>query len=175
MIQDANIIFCVDTSAFVDIYRYLIKFIPRLSSELDKLFNSGRLISHEVVYDEITTQSKKPDSLTKWILPKRAFFKDINLKQTLLVSTIVQQFPTLIHYNNEKNDADPWLIALIIEQKSTPDFFKATKEYAIVSTESEFIPNHLPDVCKHYSIRHFNIPDFFATIGWKITLETRPK
>lgn len=173
--ENSSLIYCLDTSAFVDINRYLVKFIPELFQELDKLFNSGLLISHEIVYEEITTQSKRPDSLSKWIKPKRAFFRDISTQQALIVSNIVQQFPTLIHYQNEKNDADPWLIALIIEEKSIPDLFKATREYAIVSTESEFIPNHLPDVCKHYSIRHFNLPDFFATIGWKVTLETSPK
>lgn len=172
MQQDVNIIFCVDTSAFVDIYRYLIKFIPQLYSEFDKLFNSGLLISHEIVYDEITTRSKKPDRLTKWILPKRAFFKDINLQQTLLVSNIVQRFPTLIHYNKEKNDADPWLVATVLELKSFPDFFSTLYEYVIVSAESTFIPNRLPAVCKHYSIRHMDINEFFDANGWSIQLQT---
>ncbi len=172
MQQDVNIIFCVDTSAFVDIYRYLIKFIPQLYSELDNLFNSGLLISHEIVYDEITTRSKKPDRLTKWILPKRAFFKEINLQQTLLVSSIVQRFPTLIHYNKEKNDADPWLVATVLELKSYPDFFSTLYEYVIVSAESALIPNRLPAVCKHYSIRHMDINEFFSANGWSIQLQT---
>ena len=99
MNQNNSLIFCFDTSAFVDINRYLVGLIPQLYSELDKLFNSGRLISHRLVFEEITTRSKKPDSLSKWIRPKEAFFKDISLQQTLLVSGIVRKFPTLIHYN----------------------------------------------------------------------------
>ena len=142
--------------------------------ELDKLFNSGRLISHEIVYEEITTHAKRPDSLSKWIQPKRAFFKDITLQQTLLVAEILQQFPTLIHYNSEKNDADPWLIATVIEQKSKPDLFLPLQEFVIVSAESVYIPNHLPAVCKHYSIRHFDLPDFFSANGWSINLQTTP-
>lgn len=137
-------------------------------STVDNLF----LISHEVVYDEITTRSKKPDSLTKWILPKRAFFKDINLKQTLLVSKIVQQFPTIIHFNKEKDDADPWLVATVLELKSSPDFFSGLYEYVIVSAEGVLIPNHLPAVCKHYSIRHMDIDEFFNANGWSIQLQT---
>lgn len=172
MNQNRSLIFCFDTSAFVDINRHLVRLIPQLYSELDKLFNSGRLISHKIVFDEITTRSKRPDSLTKWILPREAFFKDISLQQTLLVSEIVQKFPTLIHYNKEKDDADPWLIALVIEQRSMPDLFSSLQDFAIVSTESTFIPNRLPAVCKHYSIKHFDLPDFFKANGWSINLQT---
>ena len=93
--KNEQIVFCLDTSSFVDISRYLARFIPQLYPELDKLFNSGRLISHEIVFEEITTSSKKTDFLSKWIQPKRAFFKDISIQQTLLVAEIIQKFPTL--------------------------------------------------------------------------------
>lgn len=172
MDRNDSLIFCFDTSAFVDINRYLVSLIPQLYPELDKLFNSGRLISHQFVFEEITTLSKKPDSLSKWIRPKRAFFKDVSLQQALFVAEIIQRFPTLIHYNKEKNDADPWLIALITEQKSKPDLFSSLQEFAIVSTESKFIPNRLPTVCKHYSILHCDLPDFFSANGWSIQLQT---
>jgi len=172
MEKDDSIVFCLDTSAFVDINRYLGKLISQLFTELDKLFNSGRLISHEIVYEEITTHSKRPDFLTKWIQPKRAFFKDMTLQQTLIVADIVRRFPTLIHYKREKDDADPWLIATVLEQKSKPDLFSQLQDFVVVSTESEFIPNHLPAVCKYYSIRHFDLPDFFSANGWSIQLQT---
>lgn len=172
MNQSQRLIFCFDTSAFVDIHRYLVRLIPQLYPELDKLFNGGRLISHKIVFEEITTSSKKPDSLTKWIRPKGAFFKDVSLQQVLLVSEIVQKFPTLIHYNKEKNDADPWLIALVIEQRSMPDLFSSFQDFAIVSTESDLTANRLPAVCEHYSIKHFDLPDFFKANGWSINLQT---
>jgi len=172
MNQNRSLIFCFDTSAFVDVHRHLVRLIPQLYPELDKLFNSGRLISHKIVFQEITTRSKKPDSLTKWILPKEAFFKDISLQQTLLVSEIVQQFPALIHYNKEKDDADPWLIALVLEQRSTPNLFSNLQDFAIVSNESALIPNRLPDACKHYSIKHLDLPDFFKANGWSLSLQT---
>ncbi len=172
MNQNENLIFCFDTSAFVDINRYLAGLIPQLYSELDKLFNSGRLISHRIVFEEITTQSKRPDSLSKWIRPKEAFFKDISFQQTLLVAGIVQKFPTLIHYNKEKDDADPWLIALVIEQKSKPDLFSSLQDFAIVSTESAFIPDRLPAVCKDYSVKHLDLTGFFAANGWSVNLQT---
>lgn len=171
MNQNKSLVFCFDTSAFVDIHRHLSRLIPQLYPELDKLFNSGRLISHRFVFEEITTRSNKPDSLTKWIRPKEAFFKDISLRQTLLVAEIVQQFPTLIHYNKEKDDADPWLIALVLEQRSTPSLFSSFQDFATVSSEGALIPNHLPDVCKHYSIKHLDLPDFFKANGWRVSLD----
>jgi hypothetical protein len=170
MKRDDSIIFCLDTSAFVEINRLLAKLIPQLYAELDKLFKSGRLISHEIVYEEITTRSKRPDPLSRWVKSKRVFFRDLTLQQTLIVADIIRQFPTLIHYNREKNDADPWLIATVIELRSQPDLFSGLHDYAIVSTESKFIPNHLPEVCKYYSIRHFDLPRFFRAAGWSIKL-----
>jgi hypothetical protein len=165
-------VFCFDTSAFVDIHRYLVRLIPQLYPELDRLFNSGRLISHKLVFEEITTHSKRPDSLTRWIRPKEALFGDISPQQALLVSEIVQKFPTLIHYNKEKDDADPWLIALVLERRSAPNLFSQFQDFAIVSAESEFIANRLPDACEHYSIKHLDLPGFFKANGWKIDLRT---
>jgi len=165
-------VFCFDTSAFVDIHRYLVRLIPQLYPQLDRLFNSGRLISHKRVFEEITTRSKRPDSLTRWIRPKEALFEDISPQQALLVSEIVQKFPTLIHYNKEKDDADPWLIAMVLERRSAPDLFSGLQDFAIVSTESALTPNRLPDVCNHYSIKHFDLPDFFKANGWSVDLRT---
>jgi hypothetical protein len=126
------------------------------------------------VFEEITTRSKRPDSLSRWILSKRRFFRDISLQQTLIVADIIHKFPTLIHYTNEKDDADPWLIALIIEQQSNPDLFSSLSDFTIVTTESKVIPNRLPAVCKHYSILHCDLPDFFSANGWRINLQTTP-
>jgi len=170
--MNQSLIFCFDTSAFVDIHRHLARLIPQLYPELDKLFNSGRLVSHRIVFQEITTQSKKPDSLTKWIRSKEAFFKDISTQQALLVSEIVQNFPALIHYNKEKDDADPWLIALVIEQRSMPTLFSSLQDFAIVSAESTIIPGRLPEACRYYSIRHLDLPDFFKANGWSLNLQT---
>jgi len=170
MEQDDSIVFCVDSSAFIDINRYLSRLIPQLLDALDRLFNSGRIVSHITVFDEITTYSKRPDRLSRWIRPRRAFFKDFSLQQAVLVSQIVQRFPTLIHQNKEKDDADPWLIAMILERRANPDLFSASQEMVIVSAESDVIANRLPDACRYYSIRHFDIADFIAANGWRITL-----
>jgi len=172
MNQKKGLIFCFDTSAFVDIHRHLSRLIPQLYPELDKLFNSGRLISHKIVFNEITTRSEKPDSLTKWILSKEAFFKGITPQQALFVSDIVQRFPALIHYNKEKDDADPWLIALVLVHRSTPSLFSSLQDFAIVTTEGANIPGHLPDACRHYFIEPLDLPGFFEANGWRVGLDT---
>jgi len=166
-----SLIFCFDTSAFVDIHRHLARLIPQLYPELDKLFNSGRLISHKIVFEEITTRSEKPDSLTNWIRPKEAFFREISIRQALLISDIVRKFPALIHYNKERDDADPWLVALVIEQRSIPNLFSGSQDFAIVSAESTVIAGRLPEACKYYSIPHLDLPAFFEANGWSLALQ----
>ncbi|MFC1946715.1 DUF4411 family protein [Chloroflexota bacterium] len=172
MHQKPDYIYCFDSSAFIDLNRYLIGFVPQLRSAIGSLFLSGRLISHEIVYREITTQSKTPDNLSLWISPKQHYFKNISYQQAVYVSEIISKFPTLIHYNKENDDADPWLIATILELKNTRDMFSSLFDYAVVSNESTTIKNRLPFVCKHYSIKHMDINEFISDNGWTISLQT---
>jgi len=174
MIKGNDLVFCLDTSVLIDVNRHLRKLIPNLMDELNKLFNSGKVISHKIVFNEIITYSKKrPDFLTQWIKPREIFFKDISVQQALYVADIIQKYPTLIHYKNEKDEADPWLIATVLEIRSNPDIFSILHDYVIVSTESEDIPNHLPKVCNAYSIEHYNLKKFFSAVGWNLVLQVK--
>jgi len=167
-------IFCFDSSALIILHKfYGTDVLYEIWEELETLFSNGRIVSHIVVLDELTTNAKKPDDLSRWISQKRQYFKGMTGVQAQYVSSIIEEFPRLIDPNHEKDQADPWLIAQILEERSQPQLglFGANREFIVVSEESEKNPQKIPAVCKRYDIQHFNLKEFFKFNGWTLRLE----
>jgi hypothetical protein len=135
---NSNIVFCLDTSAFVDMHRfYGQKRMPQLWLELNNLFKLDRMISHRIVFNELTTDAKYPSPLSLWISSKKRYFMDMNGAQALYVSSIINQFPGLISFKHIKEQADPWLIALILDLKTNLNLFSQNPDYEMVTQESK--------------------------------------
>ncbi|MBN3035665.1 MAG: DUF4411 family protein, partial [Bacteroidales bacterium] len=140
-------IYCIDTSVFLHLH-LIHKMIPIDSVwiELDKLFASGKILSHEYVFDKFFSESSKRDFIQKWIEDKKKYFLSITDRQFELVNVILKEIPDLIDPEKEKNEADPWLIALAIELKEDPSLF-AEKEIVVVSQEKMTSPKRIPAAC----------------------------
>ena len=91
----------------------------------------------------------------------------------VFVASIIEEFPRLIDPNHEKDQADPWLIAQILEDRSQPQlgFFESNREFIVVSEESEKSPQKIPAVCNRYDIKHLNLKEFFKFNGWMLQLK----
>ena len=101
-------VFFFDSSALIDLYRYYGPLIiPEIWVEIDKLFADGKIISHRIVFDELTTRAKRPDNLSKWISSKRNNFEGMTGNQAVHVASIINKFPGLIEWGREKDQADP--------------------------------------------------------------------
>lgn len=164
-----DFIFCIDTSALVDLHKYYSEqIVPDLWKELDKLFENNKIISHKIVFDELTTNAKRPSSLSKWVSVRQAYFKDITAAQAYHVASVVAEFPGLIDPNHEKDQADPWLIASVFEFRSQSNLFSQNQDMAIVSQEDVLSTCKIPAVCRRYNIQHYDLFQFFDYNGWKI-------
>lgn len=164
--------YIIDTSALVRIFRfYPGQLLEPVWAKLEILFESGILFSHRLVYDEITTGSKKQDILSEKVKPLKKYFLTLKYEQVKWVNKIIQTFPGLIDPNREKDQADPWLIALAIEENQQLHLFDEPDQIVIVSMESEEKQNRIPAVCKHFGIKHLNLDRFFEEIG--ISFEVR--
>jgi len=152
----------IDTSALIRIFRFYPKsLVIPIWEKLEEMFKSKQLISHRVVYDEITTSSKVQDILSEKITPLKSSFQTMKDSQLIIVADIVNKFPGLIDPNREKEQADPWLIAMAVEERS-----KNQEEMLyVVSEENETKKNRIPAVCKHYKLEHLNLERFFEMIG----------
>ena len=175
MNNDSNeTIFCFDSSALITLHNYYwTDILDDILEELETLFSNGRIVSHILVFNELTTKAKKPDDLSRWISQKRQYFKNMTGVQAQYVASIIEEFPGLIDQNREKNQADPWLIAQILEERSRPqlNFLGSNREFIVVSQESKRSPHKIPAVCKRYDIQYLNLKEFFKFNGWTLRLK----
>jgi hypothetical protein len=164
-------IYCIDTNVFLHLH-LIHKMIPIDSvwSELDRLFAEGKTLSHEYVFDEFYSESSKRDFIQKWIEDKKKYFLSITDRQFELVNAILKEFPDLIDPEKEKNQADPWLIALAIELKEDPGLF-GEKKIVVVSQEKITSPKRIPAACEYFHVDHMNLEEFFKDNGWTFGLK----
>jgi len=165
-------IYVFDSSAFITMNRFYPKtFMPDLWNKLDTLIASGNIISHEYVKNELSYKSKKgqPDFLSEWIKDRSNIFRSITPEQIEIVKTILEKFPGLIDYKKEKEEADPWIIALAKEEIEQPSLFK--KDVSVVTMESARSPQKMPAVCTSFHIPYLDLFDFFIERRWAFKLE----
>ena len=164
-------IYCFDSSALLDIHRYYPRtVIPDLWAETEQLFTDGRIVSHSIVFDEIVPASGSKDEIARLVSNHKASFFPITNRQGQLALQILQQFPRLIDPLAKKDQADPWVIALVLERMESEGLFGAKSDYVVVSAESERSSQKIPAVCKHFDVRHMNLFQFFTDNGWQLSL-----
>lgn len=167
-------IYCIDTSALVTMHRfYPVRIIPDLWSQIEELFKQRRVASHDFVYDEIVPDTDEKDDLAKLISKHKNCFKPITKRQAQLVPEILSLFPHLIDPRSKKDQADPWIIAMVVEMMEEVSLFEKDSDYVIVSAESENSPNKIPAVCRHYRVRHMNLFEFFEDNNWQFSLSKK--
>jgi hypothetical protein len=160
-------IYFIDTGALVKIFRSNpTELVERIWENLEELFVNGRLFSHQIVYDEITTDSKRPDLLSKKIAPMQAYFKVMSFEQAQLVSKIIKRFPEVIDLQNEKEQAAPWLIASAILEQKQLSLFNPDKKVYVVSEQGESEKDIIPPVCEDVGLGHLNLAVFYQINNW---------
>jgi L-lysine 2,3-aminomutase len=146
--------------------------LPDLWKHLGDLLLNGRITSHDLVYDEIVPTDKKAakDDLATLISKYKGNFKPITKRQAQLALEIVTIFPHLIDPRSKKDQADPWIVAMVVEMMEEANMFEQDSDFVIVSTESEKSSNKIPAVCKYYRVRHMNLFEFFEDNDWQFSL-----
>lgn len=174
MKSDEKEIYCLDTSAFITMHRfYPIRMIPDLWSHLEDLFKRNKTYSHQIVFDEIVPKTGKKDMLAGWLVNYRSSFISTTQRQIEIVPNILRHFPKLIDPESEKDQADPWLVAMLVEIMEQEGLFGDQSNYVMVTTESERRKTRLPAACKHYNIRHMNLFEFFEANGFQFNVNKR--
>lgn len=150
--------YCIDASALINLTRYPgypMDIFPAIWDKLENMVKKGELISHVEVYKEI---EKRKDAIYQWCKRNKSMFKDIDECQRNKFKNIESQYDP-DYWNNEINKdapwADPWIIALSI------------CEDAIIITDENNTPNHIPYIANFFQIRCLNLLDFFREISIK--------
>jgi len=164
MSDDKEKIYCFDTSVFISLNRiHNIVPIPDFWEFLEKFFKDGKIVSHEYVFDELTPG----DFVGKWIQNKQQYFIGLTDKQFENVEKILKQFPDFIDTQKEKNQADPWVIALAMEKAEEENLFGKNSLIYVVSQEKISSSKKIPAVCRAFKIEHFNLEAFLKDNGMR--------
>ena len=159
--------YCLDTSALIIMHRYYPNFlIPDLWNYLEDLFLDEKIVSHEIVFNEIVPKTGNKDWLAIWVEKLKTHFQVRTQSQIDRLPDILSNYPKLIDVNSEKEQADPWLIAMMIDIMEKEGLFGSNSSYVLVTTESKKSGIKIPAACKHYNIRHMNLFEFYKSNGF---------
>jgi hypothetical protein len=156
-------IYCFDSSSLIVlgmVHTQVMEIPKALWSRLDSSFTAGEIISHRLVFDEISSNAKNPDFIARWIADKKSYFLGKTPMQVELVVDIIKAFPKLIDYQSEHEQADPWLIALAMEKSKENTLFYINL-LSVVTQESPRSSQKIPAACKHFGIQCKSLKDFF--------------
>ncbi len=131
-----------------------------------ELFNNGELISHRYVYDEIVSSSRDPDTVSRWFKKHKIHCPQENLEQVLLNSQITRKFPELIKTKQEKEQADPWIIAMAVDLQGKDE----EHEYIVVTQESRRSTVKIPSAAKDFGIDSITLKEFLQEKGISLAM-----
>ena len=124
----------------------------------------------ESSFDEICHNGSSQDSLAKWLTPKRKWFAETTERQLMFLPDILKNFPKLIDPKREREQADPWLIAMLIEEMENTGLFGENSNYVLVSNENKNSTVKLPAACEKYNIQCIDMFKFFERNNWKFNI-----
>ncbi len=154
-------VYCVDTSALIDLWRrYPAKVFGALWTAVEQLIDQGRFIAPREVLRDL---EKRDDNVYKWAKKHSTMFVDLDAEQQALVKDMLKAFPKWIDLLSQQPEADPFVIALARSQSLIPGGPRI-----VVSHELPGGPGatKIPNACQKYNIPHIQLVDLFVKEGW---------
>jgi len=171
-----DIIYVFDTSSFIELKKFseYSDILVSLWSNLEHLAMKGRLISPKKVLEDLIPDLEKPgtknDELVAWAKNHNTLFQDEEdldfLKALAEITNKYKQ--TWVDIDSEKNQSDPYVVALAVSRKKKQRETLIESEIVVVTEESQdFNRLKIPKVCNDFGIRCVNLHQFFKEEGWK--------
>jgi Domain of unknown function (DUF4411) len=151
--------YCWDTSAWVHSW---VRTSPpdifvSLWERLDAAIANGDILSPDEVYIELERQ--EGDTLLAWVRERKdALIAPLTAMIQTRVGDIGAAFPLFVAGDTDRNFADPWVIALAMDNGLTV----VTQERRPGSPDSPTIPR----VCDHFNVPYINTFEFMRREGW---------
>jgi predicted nucleic acid-binding protein len=159
--------YVVDNNVMITLMAYHPQDKPTYQAiwdEIEALIKQKNIFSSMVVYDEIMRYLGKDDRLKKWAIShKKRFFISPDEETWRLAQDIVKKFPDLVDKKKLQTgepNADPFLIALAKSRGAT-----------IITQERKDLPNRIPMVASHYSVKSIDLYEFFEERKLKFVKE----
>ena len=150
-------VYCFDASAWLDCWVrwYPIGTFPSLWRNLDRLVDQGKLITPEMVLDEL---SNVEDGIAAYIRSKPLGICKVDPLIQNSVRQVMERHRNLVETRG-KSGGDPWVIATAHVYKM--DVVTGEKRSRNLSAP------RIPDVCDSFNIRVFSTLEFICSHGWE--------
>lgn len=154
----ASVIYCVDTSFLVDAHNRRLppKLFPTFWERIDELVDDARIVSPRIVLTEL---QEIDDQLYSWAKERRRIFKEPAYYINAEVTVIANRFPRLYLRGTNKNQADPFVVAMA-----------KYHGYTVVAEErggSEDDPK-IPYMCREFGVAYRNLFGLMEDEKWRI-------
>ena len=159
-------IYIVDSCSLIDLLRMNpMDIYESVWRRIELSVRRGLIISHEEVMREL---AGKDDELTEWTKRNRRMFKQLTPSQVNKVVEIQRDYPKLVDSDKEAPEADPFLIALALEDDAQRTIVPTERKMVVV-TEEKPKPGkvNIPYVCQEYGIECIGVLEMFRREGWK--------
>lgn len=156
--------YCLDTNTWIYLWRYYypIDVFPSVWKKIEQAIKSGKIKSPKEVFIELEIGR---DDLFDWLKKRKEMFIELDKNQQQHVVRIMEEFPNFVDEDKPIPDADPFVIALAIDQDLTVVTMERSKN--ISKGDKRAKPN-IPNICEYLSIPFINkIPDFLRAMGWR--------
>ena len=159
--------YVIDTSSLIEL-RPFLKYkdvVVSLWSNMETLIDSGRLMAPEIVFTDLKGKS---DDVLAWAKSHMSLFHKMTEDQLKILKEIENRYPGWVDINSNKNQSDPYVVALAISKKNEKQKDLAYSNVIVVNEESKN-PKRLkiPSVCKNYGIESIDLGEFFKKEDWK--------
>ena len=139
-----------DTNIFINLQRRQpIDVYPSVWEKISELMEEGVITSSQEVYEEILVGG---DDLTNWAKLRSKYFLPTDEETQVAVREILSQHRGLVEGGKQKNNADPFVIAIA-----------QIKGCTVVSEENRtnnFNSPKIPDVCSYLGLTCINFVAF---------------
>lgn len=167
-----RVIYCADTSSLVNIQRiYRLSRLEGIWSFLDYLANDGRLAAPREVLTEL--KEGQDDEVYEWAKNHANIFRQLTPEQWHVAKQIANdpKFKGFIDQEKEVPDADPFVIALAVEEQKKTRLIQ--EKWVILADENyaKFGKKpRMPDVCAdpRYDIKCISVRDLFEREGLRL-------
>lgn len=154
--MSAKHLYCIDASSLITLKGFPRNIFSTVWEDLEKAVKDGWIISPEAVKRELLAYD---DEVAKWSKGMDSFFYDPTDTVLDRVATLMKTFPDLVNHSSDKDQADPYVVAL------------AQDTGAVVVTEETSKRNNkkakIPSVCKTLDVECINLFGMFEKLGWK--------
>ncbi|HVC94501.1 MAG TPA: DUF4411 family protein [Pirellulales bacterium] len=150
---------CIDTSSLVNLHQWQpARRHPKPWRRLASLVDDDRLMAPRAVLGEL---GGRVDVLLTWARGHKAMFKRDTPEIVRRVKSIVRRFPELVDANAAEGNADPFVVALALEESTL-------HERVIVVTDEKYAPGRprIPHACQAYDLRYLTVHQLFLFEGW---------